>query len=212
MLHILSEEETAARSAALGRRLSAKEIRLLAAYLEVLVKWNRRVNLVGPASGAEILETLVQDSWLLADLLHTLDPQPEIILDLGAGAGLPGIPLRIVWNSGHYFLVEPRQKRAIFMSQALAALRLPNTFVLNMRMEELPPASRTAELIVSRAFRPWRELLASARDYLAPDGRLLVMASTPRPDTEAPGYVLERTQEYTVAGKSRAFWLFVRRS
>lgn len=206
----LNAEETAARSAVQGRNLSAEEARLLAAYLDVLVRWNRRINLVGPTTGPEILETLIQDSWLLADLLQELDPQPEMTLDPGAGAGLPGIPLRIFWRSGQYFLVEPRRKRAIFMNQALATLRLPNTFVLDVRMEELPPARRTADLIVSRAFRPWRELLASARDHLAPGGRVVIMASASRPDAETPGYILERTREYSVAGKSRAFWLFAR--
>ena len=107
MSHAPDAAETAARSAALGRNLSAEEARLLAVYLDMLVRWNRRMNLVGPASGLEILETLIQDSWFLADLLTELAPQPGEILDLGAGAGLPGIPLRVFWKSGRYFLVEP---------------------------------------------------------------------------------------------------------
>lgn len=211
MSHAPDAAETAARSAALGRNLSAEEARLLAVYLDMLVRWNRRMNLVGPASGPEILETLVQDSWFLADLLTELAPQPGEILDLGAGAGLPGIPLRVFWKSGRYFLVEPRRKRAIFMEQALAVLRLPDTFVLPVRMEELPPARRKAGLVVSRAFRPWQELLANVREYLAPDGRVLIMSNAPRPDAGFSGYALEKTREYAVAGKARFFWLFVRR-
>lgn len=209
MKHTLSAEEIIFQCAALGRNLSPEEARLLAVYLNLLVKWSQRMNLVGPRSGAEILETLVQDSWVLADLLTGLSPQPAETLDLGAGAGLPGIPLRVFWKSGHYFLVEPRQKRVIFMEQALSMMGLPDTAVLRMRMEELPSARRQAGLIVSRAFRPWKELLADVREYLAPDGRVVIMTNAPKPE-EVPGYALKETREYAVAGKKRYLWLFVR--
>jgi 16S rRNA (guanine527-N7)-methyltransferase len=208
MKDILSAEKIILQCAALGRNLLSEEARLLAAYLNLLVKWNRHMNLVGPKSGAEILETLVQDSWVLADLLAELSPQPAETLDLGAGAGLPGIPLRIFWKSGRYFLVEPRLKRAIFMEQALAVLGLEDTAVLRMRMEELPFARRQAGLIVSRAFRPWQELLADVREYLAPDGRVVVMTNAPGAE-DAPGYALEKTREYVVAGKKRYLRLFI---
>ena len=114
----------------LGRDLSGEEARLLAVYLGLLVKWNSRMNLVGPSAWPEMLETLIRDSWHLADLLRTIEPQPAETLDLGAGAGLPGIPLRVFWTSGDYWLVEPRQKRAMFMEQAAAHMRLPRTRVI----------------------------------------------------------------------------------
>jgi 16S rRNA m(7)G-527 methyltransferase (EC 2.1.1.-) len=142
-------DQVASSAARLGRVLSAEEARLLTVYLGLLVKWNSRMNLVGPATWTEILEILIQDSWHLADLLQTLTPQPGQTLDLGAGAGLPGIPLRVFWQSGDYYLVEPRQKRAIFMEQAAAHMKLPRTKVICGRMEALPAARRQADLIVS---------------------------------------------------------------
>lgn len=195
------------QAARLGRVLGADEARLLTAYLDLLVKWNSRMNLVGPSTWPDILDTLIQDSWHLADLLQTLTPQPAETLDLGAGAGLPGIPLRIFWQCGDYYLVEPRQKRAIFMEQAAAVMRLPRTRVLCARMEALPPARRRAGLIVSRAFMPWAKLLLAVREYLAPEGRVLIM-SNDCPDQTVDGYVLERVVTYAVAGKSRYFRLF----
>jgi 16S rRNA (guanine527-N7)-methyltransferase len=180
---------------------------MLAVYLGLLVKWNSRMNLVGPATWTEILETLIQDSWHLADLLQNLDPQPAETLDLGAGAGLPGIPLRVFWTAGDYWLVEPRQKRALFMEQAAAHMRLPRTRVLCARMEVLPPARRQAGLIVSRAFMPWRKLLAEVRGFLAPGGRVLVMSNEAAGET-VEGYALEREQGYAVTGKDRYFRLF----
>jgi 16S rRNA (guanine527-N7)-methyltransferase len=165
------------------------------------------MNLVGPATWPEILETLVQDSWHLADLLHTIEPRPGQTLDLGAGAGLPGIPLRVFWQQGEYFLVEPRQKRALFMEQAAAHMKLPRTKVICARMEALPPARREADLIVSRAFMPWQKLLGAVKSYLAPQGRVLVMSNETSADT-VEGYSLELVRDYTVAGKKRFFRLF----
>ena len=201
-------DQVASSAARLGRVLSAEEARLLTVYLGLLVKWNSRMNLVGPATWTEILEILIQDSWHLADLLQTLTPQPGQTLDLGAGAGLPGIPLRVFWQSGDYYLVEPRQKRAFFMEQAAAHMKLPRTKVICGRMEALPAARRQADLIVSRAFMPWKKLLAEVRGYLAPQGRVLVM-SNETSDESVEGYALEQVLDYTVAGKKRFFRLFV---
>ena len=201
-------DQVASSAARLGRVLSDEEARLLTVYLGLLVKWNSRMNLVGPATWTEILEILIQDSWHLADLLQTLTPQPGQTLDLGAGAGLPGIPLRVFWQSGDYYLVEPRQKRAIFMEQAAAHMKLPRTKVICGRMEALPAARRQADLIVSRAFMPWKKLLAEVREYLAPQGRVLVM-SNETSDESVEGYALEQVLDYTVAGKKRFFRLFV---
>ena len=198
----------AAAAGRFGRPLSDEQARLLSVYLGLLVKWNSRMNLVGPSTWPEILETLIQDSWHLADLLHALETQPGQTLDLGAGAGLPGIPLRVFWQSGEYYLVEPRQKRALFMEQAAAHMKLPRTKVICARMEALPPARREANLIVSRAFMPWQKLLGEVKSYLAPQGRVLVMSNETSADT-VEGYSLEQVRDYTVAGKKRYFRLFV---
>jgi len=207
MNETLDAASVAAASARLGRVLTDDQAGMLAVYLGLLVKWNSRMNLVGPATWPEILETLIQDSWRLADLLQAIDPQPAETLDLGAGAGLPGIPLRVFWTAGDYWLVEPRQKRALFMEQAAAHMRLPRTRVLCARMEALPQARRQAGLIVSRAFMPWKKLLAEVRGYLAPGGRVLVMSNEATGET-VDGYALEVERDYAVAGKTRWFRLF----
>jgi len=207
MNETLDAARVAAASARLGRVLTDDQAGMLAVYLGLLVKWNSRMNLVGPATWPEILETLIQDSGRLADLLQAIDPQPAETMDLGAGAGLPGIPLRVFWTAGDYWLVEPRQKRALFMEQAAAHMRLPRTRVALHRMEALPPARRQAGLIVSRAFMPWKKLLAEVRGYLAPGGRVLVMSNEATGET-VDGYALEVERDYAVAGKTRWFRLF----
>jgi len=204
----LDAAQVAAASGRLGRTLSDEQARLLSIYLGLLVKWNARMNLVGPSTWPEILDTLIQDSWHLSDLLQTLEPQPGQTLDLGAGAGLPGIPLRVFWQQGDYYLVEPRQKRALFMEQAVAHMKLPRTKVICARMEALPAARRKSVLSVSRAFMPWKKLLAEVLGYLAPQGRVLVMSNETSAET-VDGYTLEQVRDYTVAGKKRYFRLFV---
>ncbi len=207
MNHTPTASEVTALARTLGRVLTEDESCLLGVYLGLLVKWNSRMNLVGPSTWTDMLITLIQDSWHLADLLRELDP-PRETLDLGAGAGLPGIPLRVFWREGDYYLVEPRQKRSIFMEQAVAIMKLPRTKTLCARMEALPPARRTADLIVSRAFKPWKALLDDVAGYLVPGGRVLIMSNDAHPGEEVGGYELEQTREYTVAGKKRYFWLF----
>lgn len=193
----------------LGRSLTQEDASLLADYLGLLVKWNQRMNLVGPATWERILEILIQDSWHLADVLFDQNIAPEHSLDLGAGAGLPGIPLRIWWPRGEYLLVEPRQKRALFMEQAIMHMGLSNTMVFQGRMENLPPEKRQAGLIISRAFKPWRALLSEATNYLMPQGHIVVMTNDPEPKDVLDGYTLELIREYTVAQKKRYFWLFI---
>lgn len=204
----VTAEKLAIHAQVLGRILSERQAHLLAYYLEFLVKWNQRMNLVGPSTWEQVFETLIQDSWYLADLFVEQKIHPAQTLDLGAGAGLPGIPLRIFWQAGDYFLVEPRQKRVLFMQQAIIHLGLPKTTVFQGRMEDLPSEKRQTDLIVSRAFKPWRELLGYVHSYLKPQGQVLVMTNEPQPKDKVVGYTLELIQEYTVAQKKRYFWLF----
>ena len=97
-----------------------------------------------------------------------------ICWDLGAGAGLPGVPLRILWERGEYWLVEAREKRALFLSTALARIPLPGTRVFRGRTETFMPG-RQADLVLSRAFMPWREVLGLVRGHLAPGGRVILL-------------------------------------
>ena len=96
-----SSRDVAQAASRLGRELTGSQADGLAAYLGLLQTWNRKINLVGPARWPEMLEGLVADSWHLAELLAGLDlpPQP-VTFDFGAGAGIPGVPLRLFWGAG----------------------------------------------------------------------------------------------------------------
>lgn len=203
-----------------GFKLAPEQAAALAQYITLLLKWNRAMNLVGRADWPGVFRDLAADSLHLAEFLkgRAMPPQP-LTLDLGAGAGLPGIPLRVLWPEGDYVLVEVREKRAIFLAQTVAAMKLARTFVQHGRAEValaglaglgLSQPRERADLVLSRAFMPWPKLLPLAAELLASGGRLVVLANEPPPVEQGAelgaGLLLEAAQEYPADGRSRYFW------
>jgi len=206
---------TAARG--LGQELNAAQAQGLAVYLELLETWNRRTNLVGPKTWPRMLARLVADSWRLADLLRELPLPPDpVTLDFGAGAGLPGVGLRLFWKAGRYVMIEPRAKRAAFLRQCLAMMRLKEAEVFEGGYEALP---LRADICLSRAFQPWRTFLATAERF-ASDATpqtplIIVFASAKTPDQPVPqGWWLRASRKYPrfkesgELGEPGYFWVF----
>ena len=202
----------------------SKTLQGLFTYLSILQKWNKVMNLVGPYSWQEILRLLLVDSAWLATFLtglqrqEKLAPEPES-WDLGAGAGLPGIPLRLLWEKGMYSLVDARQKRTLFLRTVLAAHILPHTLVHEGRAEQFMPTRPKADLVISRAFMPWYDVLALVGPYLAPGGVVvflvlqpapnqILLEQTPRgtPNSSGERWCVLGQQEYPVGGDSRFLW------
>lgn len=204
-------ENVAALAAKLGRNLEPEQARLLALYIESLLKWNRVMNLVAHSDWKRVLGDLVADSWHLADFLDTLSiADSPSTLDLGAGAGLPGIPLRVFWTPGTYRMVEIREKRVAFMRYALSRMKLQNTQALGCRVEDIPEEAFPADLILSRAFRPWPDVLAFALPRLADGGVCVILANEAPPTdmTPAASWRLVGSAKYHTGGKDRYFWGF----
>ena len=210
--------EAAAR---LGRRLTPEQAEKLAGYLALLTRWRSRVNLVGPSDWREILETLVADSWHVADFLAGpgaafLPPadEPVACLDFGAGAGLPGVPLRAFWNRGDYYLLEARQKRAVFLGECAARLGFAGLVAAEGRVEATVPLIVAAQpgafiLCLSRAFAPWPQFLGICREFVRPPMAVLTMTGTSPQDGEIPpGFALQAAGDYRAAGKTRYISLF----
>ena len=220
-----------AQCAALDCAVPSAALPALATYLALLTKWNKVMNLVGTRSWQETLRVLLVDSFHLADFLESLDlPEAPQVWDLGAGAGLPGIPLRMVWQRGHYYMVEAREKRALFLSTVLASVPLPGTHVFRGRAEDFfGRAPKAADMVVSRAFLPWPQVLELVAPHLAsactapgqPEhedraqrseqgGRVVFLALDPPPAALPAGWAVEQARTYTVQGKSgtdtRHFW------
>ena len=210
--------EAVARAArALGRELTGEQAGLLTGYLVLLVRWRRKINLVGPSDWTTMLSELVADSWHLADFLA--DPQiagllssaggPLVSLDFGAGAGLPGVPLRAFWNRGPYVLLEAREKRTVFLGECVARLGLDGVSVAEGRVEHTVPAilagyPQAAVLCLSRAFAPWPEFLSVCRDLVGPPLAVVTMTGeAPLPEAVPDGFELTVQTSYVSGGKVR---------
>ena len=172
-----------------GFALQMPQVNALTEYLFLLQKWNQSMNLVGKSTWQDILKELVFDSLHLAKYLnnhtffgsdflpygitekyHTFQftentKQNLKIWDLGSGAGLPGIPLRILWNQGNYSLVEAREKRTLFLNMVTMKLGLQDTHVIRERAENFMQ-NKMAHLIISRAFMPYEKMLPFVAPYI----------------------------------------------
>ena len=195
----------------MGFSFSEDVLANLAAYLGLLMKWNNAMNLVGTDSWEKTLDTLVADSFHLADFLSTIGhaPTPRTF-DLGAGAGLPGIPLRMVWHEGEYLLVEVREKRALFMKTVLASVPLKQTSVFQGKAEDVFAKEIPADIIISRAFMPWREMLSFIAKPLALQGHAIFLTLHPAPEDIPSPWHLVAQKKYSMNKTERFFWCFTR--
>lgn len=147
----------------------------LAHYLEELQRWNSAYNLTAVRDPAEMVVRHLLDS--LAILPHveacmaTAEPR---LLDVGAGAGLPGIPLAIARPQWALSLLDSNGKKARFLRHVQRSLALPQVQVIEGRIEQLDPAA-PYPLIVSRAFASLADFVRLSARALAPGGRWLAM-------------------------------------
>jgi 16S rRNA (guanine527-N7)-methyltransferase len=165
----ISAEQVAARCAAVGP-LDANEAASLAAYLNLLKRWNRTFNLTAILEPAAMIERHLVESLSLRGWL-----QGDSIADVGSGAGIPGLPLAMVERARRFTLIESRAKRVRFLRQAAAELGLSNAIVSHGRVEDLrsPPPFDT---VLARAVAPPPDLLPMITHLTRPGSRVLVLA------------------------------------
>lgn len=145
----------------------------LAAYLGLLCKWNAVYNLTAVRDPEAMVTQHVLDSLSVLPYL----PDAGVLADLGAGAGLPGLPLAMARAALAVHLVESSQKKAAFLEQVVVELELPNVAVHCARAERLavPRDLPPADAVIARALTDLSGFLALARPLVRPGGRLLAM-------------------------------------
>ena len=163
--------------AALGLSLPAESTARLLEFVELLQRWNQAYNLTAVRDPAEMLTKHLLDS--LAVLPYVSRGPVE---DVGAGAGLPGIPLAIARPDLRFTLLDSNGKKTRFMVQAAASLKLHNVEVVQARVEGYRPPVPFAT-VLSRAFASLGEFVRLAGAGCAPGGRLLAMKGA-RPEQE----------------------------
>ena len=157
-------------AAAMGLELPRDAIARLAAYLELVEKWNRVHNLTAVREPAQMVTLHVLDS--LSILPHVSNATS--LVDVGTGAGLPGIPLAIARPALRVTLLDSSHKKCAFLQQAKTELGLANVEVVCDRVENWKPVERF-DVVVSRAFSDLADFVEQAKHVLAPGGRLMAM-------------------------------------
>lgn len=155
--------------AAPGLKLTEAQTATLDRYLDLLEKWNRVYNLTAIRDRGRMLTHHLLDSLVV--LPHLRGPR---VLDVGSGAGLPGIPLAIANPALRVTLLESNHKKSAFLTQAVAELQLANAAVVTERVEAWQTDQRF-DTIVSRAFAELGEFVTLSNRLLAPDGILAAM-------------------------------------
>ncbi len=157
--------------------LSEQQRASLLGYLGLLVRWNRAFNLTAVRDPTVMVRRQLLDSL---SIIPWLERGP--VLDVGTGAGLPGIPLAIARPEMDFSLLDSNGKKTRFVQQVAGELGLSNVEVIKCRLESLDRAGRYAT-IVSRAFSSLVDLVRASKALLAPEGCWLAMKGVD-PDTE----------------------------
>lgn len=158
----------------LHRSATQPELDAFSRYLDLLLRWNRVHSLTAYRDPHEIVDKLFLDSLLF---LEFLPPRIFRLLDLGSGAGIPGIPLKIVRPAYVLTLIEARRRRATFLTTVVRELALPNVQVLTGRAESLikehPNLEGGFDAVVTRASGSLDRIAPLALKFLRPGGEFV---------------------------------------
>ena len=183
----LSEDlqgQIAAGCRSLQLAVSTAALAQLADYVGLLAKWSKVYNLTAVRQPQRMVTRHLLDSLAVVPFLIE-----GSLLDVGTGAGLPGVPIAIARPDLAVTLLDANAKKLRFVRQAVAELRLGNVEVVQARMQEYQPG-RAFDMVISRAVSSLEELYRQSRHLLAPRGRMLFMKGA-LPDEEmaafAPG-------------------------
>ncbi len=187
-----------------GIDLDEKAIEAFELYLKELLKWNQKINLTAIRSEKGVVLKHFLDSLSVYPYL----PEHAFILDIGSGAGFPGIPLKIIQPSFEITLIDSVRKKVDFQRHILRILGLNGTEAIHGRVQDkgiLRNLGGRFDIILSRAFSDLQTLLALSLPFLRPGGKVVAMRSRVEdeemkllPGTEGIPYRLQRTIPLTL--------------
>ena len=159
----------------LGRALTDQERGNFEKYLGLLIRWQKAHRLVGSTEPMWIVEHLFLDSLLF---LRLLPSSVRTLADVGSGAGLPGLPLKIVKPEIEVVLIESRRRRAMFLASAIREMKLRGVRVLEGRLESFAAdLQQRVDAVVMRCAGDVESMIPAAASITTRDG--IVIASGP---------------------------------
>lgn len=154
----------------LSSPLSGEQLGQLSAYLDLLVKWNAKTNLTAVRDPEQMVARHFGESLFAAEKLLT-EPVATAI-DLGSGAGFPGMPMAIYAPQVRVTLIESQNKKATFLKEVVRSVGMKNVTVFSGRGEDFPGR---AELVMMRAVEKFTDSMMVAAGLVAPGGRLALL-------------------------------------
>ncbi len=172
------EDKIIAGAGELGVDLSPEQACLFRTYYEELLKWNSKINLTAITDEDEVIVRHFLDSLTPLSYLFNC----KTFLDLGAGGGFPGLPMKIARPDLQLTLVDSVDKKVKFMSHIIRTLNLDGAEAVHGRAEDYDLISRlgTFDCVISRAFTSVAEFLRYAEPYMASDGSAVTLKTPSR--------------------------------
>ena len=194
------EQQLRDGASALGLAPTELQCERLLAYGALILKWNKVYNLTALRDPATVLTHHLLDSLSVIAPLRRECPDAASLLDVGAGAGLPGVVIAILRDDIQVTCLDAVAKKAAFVQQVASELRLKNLRGLHARVEAL---QGSYGLISSRAFASLADFVSGSQHLLAPQGRWMAMKGRV-PDDEiaqlAGGCEVFHVEQLTVPG------------
>jgi 16S rRNA (guanine527-N7)-methyltransferase len=163
-----------------GTSLTSHQLGLLSTHLDLLLKWNAKVNLTAVRVPEEIVTRHFGESLFVVRLLFPYKATAQSVVDIGSGAGFPGLPLKIWAPALDLTLVESNQRKAVFLREVVRALGLADVRVSAERAEKL---STRADLVTFRAVEHFEQVLPLADKLTKPGGRIAILIGSSQVET-----------------------------
>ncbi len=161
-------------AAQMGIRLSEKMVRQFSIFYDLLMEWNQKLNLTTVTGERDVIVRHFLDS--LAGVPFFAGQRKPLAADIGTGAGLPGVPLAIVFPEVPFILLDSLQKRLTFLQEAAEQMDLKNVHLIHGRAEEFAHKAEYREkftIVTARALAPLPVLLEYCMGYARPGGIVL---------------------------------------
>lgn len=177
--------------------LDSRLLRDTSIYIDLLLKWNARMNLTAVRDSEQIVTRHFGESFFTARMIQDKLP-PKSIIDVGSGAGFPGIPIAMLMPQAKVTLIEANQKKSTFLKEVIFALQLKNVAVFSGRAQSY---TGKAEAVTLRAVERFDESLPAAIGLSIPGGVMAAMIGASQVDqARGLGISVEWNQPVLVPG------------
>jgi 16S rRNA (guanine527-N7)-methyltransferase len=180
-------------------------LKALRLYVTELKKWNERMNLVGLKDAESIVRELLYDAFFLDNYAR----ESESTLDMGSGAGILAIPLKILNEKMQVFSIDKSLKKIQFQRHIQRTLKLSSFFPVHTRVESLELLE--VQSLVAKAFGSIPDILTKGGGHIKKGGHAFLLRGKTQTHEDIDGFVLEDVIPYTLPDSTKARTLFVYR-